>query len=75
MHTAIFAKVVVDAAEVVAHGLYSGVELVGYFVHRAVGQTVLEAAQFVEGDSLRHNSKSFMDYCVVLMLVKLLSYF
>ena len=42
VYTAVFAKLVA-AAEVVAHGLYGYVELIGDTVHTTVGQTVFEA--------------------------------
>ncbi len=48
VYTAVFAKFVVAAAEVVSDGLDGYVELVGNLMSRAVGQTVFEAAEVVE---------------------------
>lgn len=56
VHTAVFAKLVVAAAEVVAHGLHSDVELVGDAVHATVGQAVFEAAEIVESDGFCHDT-------------------
>lgn len=55
VYTLVFAKVVVAATEVVAYGLDSNIEFVGYAVHGAIGQAVFEGAQFVESDCLCHN--------------------
>ena len=58
VYTAVFAKLVVAAAEVVAHGLYGDIEAVGDAVHATVGQTVFEAAEIVEGDGFCHDTDS-----------------
>lgn len=53
--TAVLAEFVVCAAEVIAHGLGCDVETVSYLTDRAVGETVLDAAKVVEGDSFCHD--------------------
>mgnify|MGYP007081723789 CR=1 FL=1 len=55
VYAAVFAEIVVAAAEVVAYGLNCDVEFVGDAMHRTVGQTVFEFAQIVEADSLSHD--------------------
>jgi len=48
MHAAVGSEFVVASAEIVADGLYGAVELVGYFMHGSIGQTVFDATEVVE---------------------------
>lgn len=50
----VLAILVVDASEVVAYRLYCHIELVSYAMCRAIGQTVFESAELIEGDGFAH---------------------
>lgn len=60
VNAAVFAELIVAAAEIVANGLNSYVEFIGYLMCGTVGQAVFEPAEFVESDCLSHIVIGFM---------------
>ena len=50
MDSTVLSKLVIGAAEIVAHSLGSDIQPVSNLADRSIGQTVLDAAQVVESD-------------------------